>query len=89
MYFVFVCILYLYVFWMYSSLGISQNKASRTLDWVKYQLLTEPEHHLPFEIFMLDQDAGTAQLKARHPLNCKEKKNYVVTIAAVSRAGTE
>ena len=42
-----------------------------------------------FEIFMLDQDAVTAQLKARHPLNCKEKKNYVVTIAAVSRAGTE
>ena len=38
---------------------------------------------------MLDQEAGTAQLRARHPLNCEEKKNYVVTIAAVSRAGTE
>ena len=36
---------------------------------------------------MLDQEAGTAQLKARHPLNCEEKKNYVVTIAAVSCAG--
>ena len=37
---------------------------------------------------MLDQELGTAQLSARHTLNCEEKKNYVVTIAAVSCAGS-
>lgn len=36
---------------------------------------------------MLDQEAGTAQLKARHPLNCEERRKHVVSIAAVSCSG--
>ena len=36
---------------------------------------------------MLDQEAGTAQLKARHPLNCEEKRRHVVSVAAVSCSG--
>ena len=36
---------------------------------------------------MLDQEAGTAQLKARHPLNCEQKKLHVVSIAAVACSG--
>ena len=39
------------------------------------------------QVFMLDQEAGTAQLKARHPLNCEQKKEHVVSIAAVSCSG--
>ena len=40
------------------------------------------------QVFMLDQEAGTAQLKARHPLNCEDKRRHVVSIAAVSCSGT-
>ena len=36
---------------------------------------------------MLDQEAGSAQLKARHPLNCGEKRRHVVSVAAVSCSG--
>ena len=36
---------------------------------------------------MLDQEVGTAQLKARHPLNCEEKRRHVVSVAAVSCSG--
>ena len=39
------------------------------------------------QVFMLDQEAGTAQLKARHPLNCEDKRRHVVAIAAVSCSG--
>ena len=39
------------------------------------------------QVFMLDQEAGTAQLKARHPLNCEDKRRHVVSIAAVSCTG--
>lgn len=42
---------------------------------------------LYFQVFMLDQEAGTAQLKARHPLNCEEKRRHVVSVAAVSCSG--
>jgi len=52
-----------------------------------YRIVNTHKGKIPFEVFMLDQEAGTAQLRARHPLNCEEKKNYVVTIAAVSCAG--
>ena len=38
---------------------------------------------LPFEIFMLDQDAGTAQLKARHPLNCVGTVSKSLVVASV------
>lgn len=52
-----------------------------------YRIVATHHGKLPFEIFMLDQETGTAQLKTRRPLNCEEKKNYVVTIAAVACTG--
>ena len=36
---------------------------------------------------MVDQETGTAQLKARHPLNCEERRTHVVSIVAVSCSG--
>jgi len=52
-----------------------------------YRIVNPHKGKIPFEVFMLDQAAGTAQLQARHPLNCEEKNSYTVTIAAVSCAG--
>lgn len=42
---------------------------------------------IPFEIFMKSPENGTAELKARHPLNCEARANYVLTIAAVACNG--
>ena len=39
------------------------------------------------QVFMVDQSQGTAQLQARHPLDCEERSSYTVTIAAVSCSG--
>lgn len=52
-----------------------------------YRIVNTHKGKIPFEVFMLDQTAGTAQLQARHPLNCEEKNSYTVTIAAVSCSG--
>jgi len=52
-----------------------------------YRVVNSHKGKIPFEVFMLDQTAGTAQLQARHPLNCEEKNSYIVTIAAVSCTG--
>jgi len=52
-----------------------------------YRIVNSHQGKIPFQIFMLDQASGTAQLQARHPLNCEEKNFYRVSIAAVSCAG--
>ena len=36
---------------------------------------------------MKSPENGTAELKARHPLNCERKESYVLTIAAVACNG--
>ena len=36
---------------------------------------------------MKSPENGTAELKARHPLNCEAKENYILTIAAVACNG--
>ena len=36
---------------------------------------------------MKSPENGTAELKARHPLNCESKESYVLTIAAVACNG--
>ena len=36
---------------------------------------------------MKSPENGTAELKARHPLNCELQQNYRLTIAAVSCNG--
>lgn len=41
-----------------------------------------------FEIVVLDQEKGTAQLRAKQPLNCEEKKSYQFDIQALSCTGT-
>ena len=39
------------------------------------------------QIFMKSPENGTAELKARHPLNCETKESYELTIAAVACNG--
>ena len=39
------------------------------------------------QIFMKSPENGTAELKARNPLNCETKESYELTIAAVACNG--
>ena len=39
------------------------------------------------QIFMKSPENGSAELKARHPLNCETKESYELTIAAVACNG--
>jgi len=52
-----------------------------------YRIVNTHRGKVPFEVFMVDQETGTAQLKARHPLNCEERRTHVVSIVAVSCSG--
>jgi hypothetical protein len=40
------------------------------------------------QIVILDQDAGTAELRVKRPLDCEEKTSYQFDIQAVSCSGT-
>ena len=40
-----------------------------------------------FKIFMKSPENGTAELKARHPLDCESKEKYELSIAAVACNG--
>ena len=42
---------------------------------------------LLFKIFMKSPENGTAELKARHPLDCESKEKYELSIAAVACNG--
>ena len=41
-----------------------------------------------FQIVVLNQEDGTAELRARHRLNCEDKKSYQFDIQAISCSGT-
>jgi len=52
-----------------------------------YRIVNRSKGKIPFEVFMVDQKEGTAQLRTREPLNCEEQRNFTVNIAAVSCNG--
>jgi len=52
-----------------------------------YRIVNNNKGKIPFEVFMVDQKEGSAQLRTREPLNCEVQKNYTINIAAVGCDG--
>ena len=56
-------------------------------NYITFSVLLSNIELILFQIFMKSPENGTAELKARHPLNCETKESYELTIAAVACNG--
>jgi len=52
-----------------------------------YRLINKHKNKLPFQVFMLNQETGAAEIRASRPINCETRRSYKLQISAVSCTG--
>jgi len=54
-----------------------------------YRITNNRHGRIPFEVFMIDELTGEAELRARRPLDCETEDTYSLTIQAVACTGEQ